>query len=209
MNLKSVLLSLALGGIALFPAPSQAVTYGDTITFTAELVEKVFNCGETSYDPAPPCVDTDPFYNAVTSSHVPYGLNIGDGVTGEIRLDPAQTVCTIGGNNCFFGDYWLFSPNDPTAFDPMALDFSDTQFLKSSYFHLAGRSYQYMTDYLYHPNRSDYFYYGIARFDLSDIVINGTPLHGNPPAVPLPGGLPLLLGAVAVAGLGRRVMQRS
>ncbi|MFV0383493.1 hypothetical protein [Paracoccus sp. (in: a-proteobacteria)] len=207
---KSVLSALALGAIALSPSPSQAVTYGDTITFAAELVQKVFICDVYPSDPPPaPCVDTDPYYNAVTSSHVPYGLNVGDVVTGEIRLDPAQTVCTMGGKNCFFGYSWLFNPLDPAALDPMALDFSDYYFNPVSSFHLTGRSYRYRTDYLYHPNVGGHFYYGIARFDLSDIVINGTPLHGNPPAVPLPGGLPLLLGAVAVAGLGRRVMQRS
>ncbi|MFV0383822.1 hypothetical protein [Paracoccus sp. (in: a-proteobacteria)] len=199
MHTRLALAATALGAFALSAAPSQAVTYGDTITFTAELVEKNFTCYPPDPAAAAPCVDTDPHYNAVTNSFPSYGLKVGDVVDGEIRLDTTQIVCTLGGKNCFFGDGFLFMYGGPSL-----LDFGINSEVSSSFNISTGR-YFLMTDYLIHPVNGERSNYGPVSFALSDIVINGVPV----PAVPLPGGLPLLLGAVSVLGLGRRFMRKA
>ncbi|MFV0383821.1 hypothetical protein [Paracoccus sp. (in: a-proteobacteria)] len=210
MSIKSSMAVLALGWAVLPATPVQAATYSESYTFNAELVTKEFTCQpDIATGDYELCNDADPQYADATRSLLPFDMAVGAVFTGAINIDIDDVndrivgiTCDLGGKNCLFNTDLLNS----APFGPRpVLDFSENSVV-SSVFNFQTGTYGYVTDYLSLPsgNSVGHFYYSNVRFNLSDVAYNG-----KPSIIPLPGGLPLLLGAMGVLGLGRKLRKKA
>lgn len=215
--------------LALSTAPAVASVYKEIYTFDATLTYKQFNCGINPLD-LEPCDDSDPTYG-VDERFLAYSMNVGEVFEGIVEFSfeaeerplPDSFVsvsCVLGGRNCLFGTGSVDEITGPMGPTPSVFELNDLiPASEVSHFNFEEGSYSYGTDYMdfvydelviddvVFYDAAGFFTYA-ANFSLSDITYELVPPTLAPATIPLPGGLPLMLGATFVFGLGRRILKR-